>query len=562
MGAMNIFTDIFGIFRQRGLVSRIQEGRPLIGFVLLALVFSIIGAGLYGFAMGIGLGLETALKDAAKLGLIALLGMGFTMPIFWVAYRLLGREERPAQVALVPLTLMVSVAIILAVMAPVVFLLSVLIGFNQEAVYVHVIIVDIAVLVGVYLAGTLIYHSFGEHHRLVVPNVVSFLLFAIIVVVLIIFFGPFLTPYSNFSVGVDRLKDGLGIGVAQKANQALEAASSAERIMYRFQATNTNGDLIRDYTVTRVGEDALIQIHLHTIPNESFQQDKLIWILDGLYYTDFEGGRVNQVAREDVSQIIDSALPSVVFDLPPSFDEATWRAHESQGLYTVIGTTSDGERVTLVLGAGGRLSSLRLGRAERGLQAETNLNDIGPGELDRSALEKTLNQAIVLGSVDQMDASMQSYVQDATFFVARYPRNWSAGIWDSVERQVVFEERCLQSNGCASLTLRVYDLAEGKGPEEYARDLAASMGIQPEYRNVRSTTGLIGEETVGIVEYDFDRPIQGRIATTHHVETIFVGAAYRYHLDFSVGETRFEDYRSLFERMAEGFVYLKTSWKD
>lgn len=563
LGAMNIFTDIFGIFRQRGLVSRIQDGRPLIGFALLALLFSVIGAGLYGFAMGIGLGLETALKDAAKLGLIALLGVGFAMPIFWVAYRLLGREERPAQVAMVPLTLVVSVAIILAVMAPVVFLLSVLIGFSQEAVYVHVIIIDVAILVGVYLAGTLIYHSFAERHRLVVPNVVGFLLFAVILVVLAIFFGPYLEPYAGFSVGMDRLKDGLGIGVAQKVEQALWAANSAERIAYRFQATNANGDLTQDYTVVRVGEDALIKIHLRAVPHESIQQGKSIWVLDGFYYTDFEGGRVDQVAREQVSQIVDLALPPVVFDLPPAFDQATWRAHDSQGIYTAMGTTTSGEQVTLLMGARmGRLSSLRLGRAESGLNAEIWVSDIVPAEIGRNDLERSLNRAIVLGSVDQTDASMQNYVQETTFFVARYPRYWLPGIWDPVERQVVFEDRCPQSNGCASMRVRVYDLVAGKGPEEYGRDLAAGLRVQPEVRNMRSASGSIGAETVGIVEYDVDLPVQGRIETTHHLEVIFVGEAYRYHMDFSAGEARFEAYRDLFERMGEGFVYLRASWRE
>ena len=46
---------------------------------------------------------------------------------------------------------------------------------------------------GLYLAGTLVFHGFTvERSRLVVPNVVSFLMLAVILVVLALFFSPFL----------------------------------------------------------------------------------------------------------------------------------------------------------------------------------------------------------------------------------------------------------------------------------------------------------------------------------------------------------------------------------
>jgi len=98
---MNIFSALFGIFRQRGLVLTLREGRSLGGFALSAILLSSVGGVLYGFAMGIGFGPGTALKDAIKLGLIATLGLLFAFPVFWLAYRLLGREERPAHVAAV-----------------------------------------------------------------------------------------------------------------------------------------------------------------------------------------------------------------------------------------------------------------------------------------------------------------------------------------------------------------------------------------------------------------------------------------------------------------------------
>ncbi|TEU14249.1 MAG: hypothetical protein E3J25_05055, partial [Anaerolineales bacterium] len=379
MGTMNILAALFGIFRQRGLVTTIKEGRSLVGFALSAIVFSIIGGVLYGFAMGVGLGVDTAVKDAIKVGLMITLGLLFSIPIFWMAYRLLGREERLAQVAAVPLTLAATVATILAITAPIVFMLSVLAGFSPEAVYIHIVIVDLALLVGLYLAGTLVYHSFSEHKGLLVPNVVGFLMMAVILVVLMSFLSPFLEPRPTFSVGTDRLKDGLGIGVAEKVNQALAAAASADRVRYRFQTTNDNGDLVRDYTVTRVGNDYLIEVHLHAVPDETLRSQQRIWLLHGQYYTDFDEGRVAQTTHSDLTSFLDPALPAAIFTLPPELAAASWRAFESGGRYTTTGTSQTRAQVILVLEAAtGRLSSMTLGSAEQGLHAEVRVNDILP----------------------------------------------------------------------------------------------------------------------------------------------------------------------------------------
>jgi hypothetical protein len=72
---------------------------------------------LYGFAMCNGLGVETARKDVIKVGVIVFQVLLFSIPIFWFAFRLLEREESFEQVAAVPLTLVSSVSIILAMIA-------------------------------------------------------------------------------------------------------------------------------------------------------------------------------------------------------------------------------------------------------------------------------------------------------------------------------------------------------------------------------------------------------------------------------------------------------------
>lgn len=564
---MNIFTALFGIFRRRGLVDTVREGRPLASFIVMATVFSMVGALLYGFAMGIGLGTETAIKDAVKVGLIVVLSLALAVPIFLLAYRLLGREERPGQVIAVPLTLVVTVAIVLAVTAPVVFLLSVLAGFSPQAVYIHIVIVDVALLVGIYVAGTLVFHAFlAERSRLIVPNVVGFSMMAVILVVLIAFFGPFLAPWPSFSVGTDRLKDGLGIGVAEKVERALEAAAAADRVTYRFQTTNANGDLERDYTVTRVGDDYLIQVHLQAVPGGPVRKDRHIWLLDGAAYTDtstrlstgFADGHVLEASRADLASYLDPALPPAPFHLPDEFSRANWRAWESGGIYVATGTTPDRRQATVVLDVGTRrLKELTLGSVVPGVHAQTRATEVAEATLDRQGLEASLNQATVVGSVDPSDASMQTYVQGGAFFAVRYPRTWHAGAWNAAQRRVEFTADCPTDQPCPRLQVSVYDLAEEKGSQQYAEDLARSLELQPAYRHVRASTATVSGVTAGLVEYLFDRTIKGEIDMTRHVEYIFVGRINRYHLDFSAPANRFDAHQGLFAAMAELFMYLR-----
>jgi hypothetical protein len=372
------------------------------------------------------------------------------------------------------------------------------------------------------------------------------------------FLGPFLAIRPSFSVGTDRLKDGLGIGVAEKVSQSLAAAAHADRVTYSFQTTNDNGDLIRDYGVTRVGDDYLIAVTLHAVQGETYQNARRIWVLDGQYYTDFEGGRVTETSAEALSSLLAPALPPAPFTLPGEFGTASWRAYERAARYTATGSAESQAQATLVMDAGtGRLSDLTLGRAGRGVHAETRVTGLAAAEMDRAGLEASLNQAIVVGDVDRSDAAMQDYLQDEAFFVVRYPRTWRAGSWSSAERQVELTTDCGAKEGCPVLAVHVFDLEPDKGPKQYAEDLGHSLGLQVEYRGIEAQTTIIGDETVGVVEYLSDRTVKGEIETTHHVEYIYTGHLRRYHLDFSVSQAQFETHRALFAEMAGLFTYLK-----
>ena len=145
---------------------------------------------------------------------------------------------------------------------------------------------------------------------------------------------------------------------------------------------------------------------------------------------------------------------------------------------------------------------------------------------------------------------MQDYVQDEAFFVVRFPRNWRAGSWSRSQQNVTFTAACPSGERCAALTVSVFDLAEGKGAQQFAEDLAGSLELQPEYRKITLGVTTFGDQTVGVVEYLFDQVVGGEIETTQHVEYIFVGQISRYHLDFSGPASSFGTFLGLFKEIA------------
>ncbi len=309
--------------------------------------------------------------------------------------------------------------------------------------------------------------------------------------------------------------------------------------------------------MTRVGDDYRLELHLHAVSGETLRSDNNIWVIDGTYYTDFDNGRVSQTSYEDQASILETALPETAFSLPEELQGANWRAYERQGEYNATGTGQSLDRVVLELDADtGRLVNLTLGRAERGLHAEVRVRDFQAAPMDRAALVASLNQAIVLGSVDRSNAAMIDYVQDETFFVVRYPREWFADVWNSELRRVELSAVCSEDQSCPTLTVSVYDLAEGKGARQYAQDLSDDLALQPEYRAIDHATRRIGGGDVGVVEFRYDRTVKGEIETESHIEFIFVGQDFQYHLDFASPEVVFDDYSGLFEEMAALFTYL------
>lgn len=395
---MNIFKALFGIFRKGGLVASIEQGKSLKGFALSALLTAVLGSMLYGFSMGIGLGLDTAIKDAIKVGLIAVMVLIFSVPVFWISFRLLGREESMGHVNAVPLTMIATVTLILAVSSPVVFLLSILVPTTSNAIYIHIIIINLAILVGIYITGVLIYHTFEEHKRLVTPAIISISMMGVILIVGMMFFAPFLIPAKSFSEGTNRLKDGLGIDVDEKALQSLDASAQAESLTYDYVVTNENGDTIQNYKVTRIGDDYLIQVNVHTVAGEIEQHNATVWVLDGQMYTNFIDNAVGIAAPEELISYTAASTPEEIFILPSEFQLANWQGRQRTESYSAVATTANLNQATLIMDKNGRLESMVVGSAEGAVHSEKRITNIVPAELTRSELEASLNSAIKEGT--------------------------------------------------------------------------------------------------------------------------------------------------------------------
>jgi hypothetical protein len=556
---VNILGALFGIFRKKGLVTTLQEGKTLRPLFLMGLPFIALGGALYGVAMGIGIGPDVAVTDAIKVALVFLLSFLLSYPIFLISYRLLGREERASQIAAIPLTLLAALATLMVVTSPVVFMLSLLVGYTAEAVYIHVTILNLGLLMGLYLAGSLVFFSFTEERsRLLIPNIIGMVMLGLITGVLIAFFNPFLEPSTTFSVGTDQLKDGLGIGVAPKVTASFYGAQESGRMEYRYRELDAHGNAERDYTLTRAGENYHLLVSLHAVPGEDIVEGAEIWIIEGHYYHNL-AGPVREVPAEELSTFLDPVLPETVLDDPLQLEPTMrYRARLFGGEYTITGRTADGQKLTVFSEAAtGRLLSFRWARPEGQRPAVVEVGGLSAATQDKADFQDSLHRATVLGRIDRSDATMQDYVNAEAFFALRYPRTWhTKSSWVAQSRRVSLSS-CSSLESCPELTVAVFDLVPEWTAQNYAQEQAQSLERDPAYRSVQYSTVVVGETSAGLVEYLFDTVKEGEVRTTENVEYIFVGKECRYHLRFSAPEGQLAEYMGLFEAIAGQFVYLQ-----
>lgn len=574
---MNVFGALFGIFGGKGLVQTLQENRPVAGFVTAGLVLTALCGGVYGLAMGIGIDVETAAKDAAKVATVLLLSFFLSLPVFFLAYRLLGRSEGFGQIAAVALAGLTSCALLLGVAAPVVFLYGVASGFAPELLYIHIALVDVAVLLGAFVLGNLAYHAFAtERQRLVVPNVVGVLMMLLVAGVSVNFFRPFLEPSATFSSGSDRLLDSLGVGVAEKVQLALRVAALSDRVEYRYRVALPGEGIERDFTVVRAGENYQIAIRRLLRPGQPPVTDRRIWLVEGKTFSDF-GGQATEVTRSELSDFLDSALPAQAF-APRELAEVSFRARledvEGRRSYVARGGTKD-KQVTAYLDPK-RQELLQMeitDKAAPGLVG-MRISDIRSTSLTSASLQSSLARAmeniqnpsdprfreawetqVVVSSLERPDATSFDYINPSEYFALRYPRTWQQQPWNPGRRTLTFVE-CPEAR-CARMTVEVGGLERNKRLEDLLLELRNQLQAQPRNHDVAVRLDTFRGSQVGVVEYTYDYFEGGRLLTDHQVQYWYLGRVARYALTATAPATDFESYRTIFGSAAQSFEWLR-----
>ncbi len=470
---MNVFEAMFGIFRGKGLASSLSEGRSVLGFWLGGLVLTALAGAVYGIAMGIGIDSGTGIKDAVKVAAILLMSYFLSLPVFFLAYRLLGRGEGFGQIAAVALAGVLATAVVMAVASPVIFLYGVASGSSAGLLYIHVALMDVAALLGVFILGNLVYRAFPEDKQgLVVPNAVGVIMMALVAVVSISFFRPFLEPLSSFSVGTDRLKDSLGIGVADKVQKALNLAAQSNRMEYRYQLVRAETSSERDITVVRVGDNYHLSVHRLARPGQPIVTDRMVMVLNSKTYSDFSG-QMREAPRDEVSDFLEDSLPPKVFDHIEGIEyRARIEDKEGRGYYMARGINKGLEVKVFLALEDERLQEINmeeLGPSGSSRLVVSSVTSVFlPGDSLNSALAREVS-SIQNTSDPRLRASWGAqaaaaflekpssedfpYISSAEYFVVSYPRGWSVRPWDPGRRNVTFSE-CPEAN-CARMVVEV-----------------------------------------------------------------------------------------------------------
>jgi hypothetical protein len=146
------------------------------------------------------------IKDTIKVPLIFLLGLGISFPAFYMTCRLVGMKESMDQLAACFICFFLISSIVLAIAAPIVFFYGLSTRNTEQLYFIHIILIDVAVLLGVFVMGTALYHVADiEKSRLVLPVAMGVLFVVLAALVLALFFQPFLYASKTFCDGWVRL---------------------------------------------------------------------------------------------------------------------------------------------------------------------------------------------------------------------------------------------------------------------------------------------------------------------------------------------------------------------
>jgi hypothetical protein len=204
---VNPFKELFTLEAGQDVVARLQSGRSIRALVASACLIGVACAFLYGFSMGIAVSTTTAWRDGVKV--LAVVAGTYCMTILplILMLKVVERSVRGSAIALSSLMGWLMASAVLGITAPFCFLAGIL--WEEGGRIAHIIVVDIALLVGLYVAGLNFYRSSGltDKRKFAMPTAIGVALVLLAVFLLVGFFSPFLEESPYFSDGTKRLME-------------------------------------------------------------------------------------------------------------------------------------------------------------------------------------------------------------------------------------------------------------------------------------------------------------------------------------------------------------------
>jgi hypothetical protein len=207
---VNPFNELFTIEPGKGIVARSQSGQSLRAMVVCACAIGAAGAFLYGYSMGITVSLTSAWKDGVKVVLVLAGAYLMTVLPLILMFKIVERSIETSLIALSTLMGWLMSSVVLGVTAPFCFLAGIL--WEEGGKLAQIIVVDIAVLVGLYMIGFNLYRNSDtiDKRKLAMPTALGMALILLAVFLLVGFFSPFLEETCYFSQGTERLVEVFG----------------------------------------------------------------------------------------------------------------------------------------------------------------------------------------------------------------------------------------------------------------------------------------------------------------------------------------------------------------
>jgi len=573
---VNVFGALFGIFRDGGLVETLREGRPLKGFLVVGTLLVTICGALYGGAMGIGVDIDTAAKDAVKVAATLSLAYLLALPVFLLGYRLLGRQEAAGPIAATVLSGVLSSSLLMGVAAPVMFFYGLSAGGRSDLLYVHVALIDVAALLGVFIMGNLAYRAFtDDRQRLIIPNVAGVIMMGLTVAVAVSFFQPFLRPAPTFSSGTDRLLDSLGIGVPDRVARALRAAALTDRIEYRVQVRQPERGSEADVSVIRAGDNYQLTVRRFSKAGQAPVSDKRIWILDGKTYNDF-GGQAVEAKADEVKDILDMALPGAAFALTDA-QQLPFRARAEEsavGIATYASARTGDREIEVRISPQGQTVSFSDRSPDNPNLVGRLVSDVRATNLTGATLQSSLANAMevirdpndpkfrqawetqmVVASLERPDPNYFDYLNSGEYVALRYPRGWIQRPWDVAQRSVTFQE-CPEA-ACARMALQVSALDRNKRLDEVLFEQRNSLSAQTSNRDINVRIETYRGAQVGVVEYVRDYFEGGSLRSDRTLSYWYFGRVARYNLTATAPAANFDKVRPIFASVGQNLDYLR-----